>query len=188
MAAAIITQLLARASDGDPTAHAELLPLLYARLHELARRARRNEQRFDTLNTTALVHEVYLEVFGTDMPSFPDRRNFFGYVARAMQNLLTDRARHHLAQKRGGGASHESVDGLELRDDDSALQLMALDAAIDVMQREQPRAAEVLRLKYFVGLSEQEVADLLEVDVRTVRRDWQKARAYVMVHVGHDGA
>jgi DNA-directed RNA polymerase specialized sigma24 family protein len=65
---------------------------------------------------------------------------------------------------------------------------MALDAAIDVMQREQPRAAEVLRLKYFVGLSEQEVADLLEVDVRTVRRDWQKARAYVMVHVGHDGA
>jgi RNA polymerase sigma factor (TIGR02999 family) len=184
--AARITQLLALAARGDEASRDALMPLLYARLRELARRARRGERQFDTLNTTALVHEVYLEVFGSTLPDFPDRRAFFGYVARAMQNLLTDRARHHLARKRGGGVSPEPLAELEIRDDDSALQLTALNTAIDVLQRDQPRAAEVLRLKFFVGLGEQEVAELLDVDVRTVRRDWQKARAYVLLHVGND--
>lgn len=187
MNASHITQLLARAADGDEASRAEVVPLLYARLRELARRARRDERKFDTLNTTALVHEVYLEVFGGTPPAFPDRKAFFGYIARAMQNLLIDRARHHLAQKRGGGVVPDALDEIQLRDDDSALQLTALDAALAVLQREQPRAAEVLRLRFFVGLSEQEIAGLLDVDVRTVRRDWQKARAYVMVHVAADG-
>jgi RNA polymerase sigma factor (TIGR02999 family) len=178
-----ITLLLARAAQGDAASREAVVPLLYERLRQLARRSRRHERRFDTLNTTALVHEVYLDVFGSALPSFPDRQAFFGYVARAMQNLLTDRARHHLARKRGGGAVSEALDEWQLRDEDSALQLAALDRAISLLQADQPRAAEVMRLKFFVGLSEQEVAELLDVDVRTVRRDWQKARAYVLMQM-----
>jgi RNA polymerase sigma factor (TIGR02999 family) len=181
-----LTQLIQYAIDGDANAREQLLPMLYQRLLYLARAARKRGNAPATLSTTALVHELYLDVFGADRPArttpaFASRHAFFSYASKAMQNMLTDNARRYLAQKRGAGAVHDDVLQIELRDENSALQLLALDAALTVLRSTSPRVAEVVELKFFAGLAEDRIADLLNVDARTVRRDWQKARAYILL-------
>jgi RNA polymerase sigma factor (TIGR02999 family) len=186
-----ITQLLQLSSAGDAAARNALVQALYQQLKVLAHRARSHAQvlrqhngRQDlTLNTTALVHELYLDVCGAKLPTFSDRAEFFRYSASAMQHLLIDHARRRLAQKRGSGQAHVALDEVLLIDNSDAIKLVAVDEVLTHLRQQAPRTARVLSLKFFAGLDENAIAELLKIDVRTVRRDWQKARAFVSLRL-----
>jgi RNA polymerase sigma factor (TIGR02999 family) len=179
-----ITALLGRASAGDGDAANVLMPLIYGRLKELARRQLAREADSPSLATTALVHDAYLALFGTDDVPWRDRGHFFAYAARAMRHLLIDRARRRLSEKRGGGALR-----LELHDNDVPLadecvDLIALDQALNDLAKSHPRLVDVVEMRFFAGLSVEDVAAGLGVDPRTVERDWRKARALIYAAMG----
>lgn len=175
-AEADITQLLREAASGDASAQHRLVPLIYDNLRRLARRALAAQDHGRTLDTTALVHEVYLRLVDRSDLAWPDRRHFFGYVARAMRNLVVDAARRGAAQKRGGDGA---------RDDDwapfvivhSAHDLVGLDQVLERLDAVAPRLRELVELHVFAGLTFPDVAQCLGISLRTVMRDWQKARA-----------
>ena len=152
---------------------------VYARLRAIAQRERRRFSAGQTLNTTALVHEVYLDMFAErDNALAP--RDFFGYAARSMRNLLIDHARRYLRPKHGGGLQHTdldspSVDAVHL----DASQALELDAALTKLAVADARAAEVVELHYFAGLDLAKIAELLGVSERTINRDWRMARAWL---------
>jgi RNA polymerase sigma factor (TIGR02999 family) len=150
---------------------------VYERLRELARGQRR---RFNggTLDTTALVHEVYLHF--RDRPGALAPRDFFAYAARAMRHLLIDRARRHARDKHGGALRRTTLDPQrEEFADAAAVQLLELDAALARLRSEQPRAAEIVELHWFAGLGFDAIADLLGLNCRTIQRDWRYARAWL---------
>ncbi|HEX9641388.1 MAG TPA: ECF-type sigma factor [Candidatus Krumholzibacteria bacterium] len=181
-----ITRLLSDARDGDPAALERVLPAVYAELRSIARR-----QGFGagdhTLGTTALVNEAYLKVFAHEAPEFADRRHFYSVVCLAMRQLLRDHARKHGAQKRGGENSVLSLDrtGMDVPavelDIDSYLDL---DAAMGRLDELDPRLSEVVQLRFFGGLTVDEIAALRDVTTRTVLRDWRKARAFLIAELG----
>jgi RNA polymerase sigma factor (TIGR02999 family) len=175
-----ITELLDRANRGDSAAANALVPMIYDRLRAIAHRQLAQEPHQKTLATTALVHEAYLSLFGGAELAWPDRGRFFAYTAKAMRNILIDNARRRLADKRGGGAV-EKVDiaAIEVAIDDNNLDLLALDQALTQMASDHPRLVEVVELRFFAGLSVEDTASALDVDPRTVKRDWQKAHAYI---------
>ena len=151
---------------------------VYQKLHGLARRERRRLGAQATLNTTALVHEVYLDLCKRDDPQAI--RDFYAYAARAMRNLLIDAARQRLAGKRGGQLQQTGLDALDDagigRDAEHALEL---DAALRELAEADSRCAEVVGLHYFAGLPLERIAELLGVSLRTINRDWQFARAWL---------
>lgn len=151
---------------------------VYQKLHGLARRERRRLGAQATLNTTALVHEVYLDLCKRDDPQ--GIRDFYAYAARAMRNLLIDAARQRVAAKRGGQQHHTGLDALDEagigRDAEQALEL---DTALRELAEADPRCAEVVALHYFAGLPLERIAELLGVSLRTINRDWQFARAWL---------
>lgn len=151
---------------------------VYARLRSIAQRERHRFSAGHTLNTTALVHEVYLDI--SARADAPAPRDFFGYAARSMRNLLIDHARRCLRPKHGGGQHHTgldspSVDAVQL----DASQALELDAALGKLAAADARAAEVVELHYFAGLDLARIAELLGVSERTVNRDWRVARAWL---------
>lgn len=151
---------------------------VYQRLREVARRERRRVGASDTVNTTALVHEVYLDICkSAHAPSIQD---YFGYAARAMRNLLIDHARRHLRPKHGGDLQRTVLDtgslgGVCI----DASQALELDSALERLATLDPRAARVVELHFFAGLDLARIAQLLEVSDRTVNRDWRVARAWL---------
>lgn len=179
-----ITALLGRAGAGDAAAANELLPLIYARLKELARRQLGREADSPSLATTALVHDVYLSLFGETEVPWRDRGHFFSYAARAMRSILIDRARRRLSEKRGGGAQKVELPVSELVGSDDCLDLLALNQALTQLADTQPRLVQVVELRFFAGLSVEDVAKALQVDARTVERDWRKARAFIYDAMG----
>ena len=174
-----ITQLLGRASAGDTAAANELLPLIYAQLKELARRQLTREKDSPSLATTALVHDAYLSLFGDVELPWRDRGHFFAYASRAMRSILIDHARRRLRTKRGGGVKHVDLQVQDIEQPDDCLDLLALDEALCQLAETHPRLVEVVELRFFAGLSVQEVATCLGVTDRTVERDWRKARAFI---------
>jgi RNA polymerase sigma factor (TIGR02999 family) len=134
-----------------------------------------------TLNTTALVHELYERMAKRYWGAQEGPLNFFAYAARAMRNIITDRARHRLAQKSGGGWLKVTLTGHgdEAEADELALDVLVLDEAIDNLAREDKRAAEVVELRFFAGLSVEQIADSMQINRRTIARDWNFARAYL---------
>ena len=132
-----------------------------------------------SLATTALVHDAYLSLFGDSDVPWRDRGHFFAYAARAMRSILIDRARHRLRKKRGGGAVQVEMPVQELVVDDTCIDLLALDQALTQLGELQPRLVQVVELRFFAGLSVEDVAKALDVDERTVERDWRKARALI---------
>lgn len=179
-----ITQLLKSASGGDRTAANELLPLIYARLKELARRQLAHEDDAPSLATTVLVHDAYLSLFaGTDL-DWRDRGHFFAYAARAMRNLLIDHARRRLTDKRGAGMRPVELLVQDLEQPDDSVDLLALDQALTRLAATHPRLVQVVELRFFAGLSVEETAAGLGVDARTVLRDWRKARAFIYDAMG----
>lgn len=170
----------------------ELFPLVYAQLQGMARARMRRERPEHTLQATALVHEAYLKLVGLQGDSDAaarDRRRFFAAAGQAMRRLVIDHARHRNAAKRGGngdghgGGIRVSLDALaaEPADDRGTDErLIALGEALDTLEAEDPRAAEVVKLRYFAGLSVAEVAEAMEVSPRTVEREWTFARARLL--------
>ena len=178
-----ITVLLDAARDGDRSALDRVLSTLYQELHGMARRQLAGQQYGHTLDATALVHEAYLKLVGrgSGNAQFDDRAHFFAYAASAMRSVIVDYARQRLAQKRGGDLHRvtelpENLEGGLSLDED----MLGLDTALNRLTSVDPRLTQVVELRYFAGLSELEIAALLQRSERSVRRDWQKARMFLL--------
>jgi len=175
-----ITGLLDAARAGDRQALDDVLASLYQDLHAMARRQLAGQQG-RTLDATALVHEAYLKVVGRQATHFEDRAHFFAYAATAMRSVVVDYARQRLAQKRGGDLHRvtdlpdELAGGVRLDE-----ETLGLDIALTRLAQVEPRLAKVVELRFFAGLSEMEIASLLKRSERSIRRDWQKARIYLL--------
>lgn len=174
-----IARLLAALRDGDHSALDRLFPLVYQELHTVAHRQLARGRPGNTLNTTALVHEAFLKLSGSPAPEWESQRHFFAVAARAMRQIIVDYARHLTADKRGGGIPDLSLDAGRVAAMDRAPELVALDEALTDLSRLSPRLAHVVELRFFAGLSVEETAEVLEVSPRTVKREWQKARAWL---------
>ena len=177
-----ITVLLDAAHKGDRGAMDRVLATLYQELHTMARRQLAG-QHGHTLDATALVHEAYLKLVsrGSGNAQFDDRAHFFAYAASAMRSVIVDYARQRLAQKRGGDLHRvtelpENLEGGLSLDED----MLGLDTALTRLSSVDPRLTQVVELRYFAGLSELEIAALLQRSERSVRRDWQKARMFLL--------
>lgn len=175
-----ITQWLDAAHNGDPEAMGRVLSTLYQELHAMARRQLAG-QHGQTLDATALVHEAYLKLIGRREAQFEDRAHFFAYAASAMRSVVVDYARQRMAQKRGGDLHRvtdlpEEVEGGLRLDED----MLGLDTALTRLADVDARLAQVVELRYFAGLSELEIAGLLKRSERSIRRDWQKARMFLL--------
>jgi RNA polymerase sigma factor (TIGR02999 family) len=179
-----ITALLHQAAAGDRAAEDELLRTLYAELHQLARRQMRQERREHTLQPTALVNEAYVRLLRGRDADFRDRAHFFAVASTVMRRILVDHARRRSASKRGDG-----VEPIELRDDDGvALShrpeiVLAVDRALSELATLHPRQARVVELRFFAGMTEEEIGALLEISSRTVKREWTAAKAWLYQHL-----
>jgi len=179
-----VTVILNRAVQGDPKAAEELLPLVYQELRRLAALKMANEAPGHTLQPTALVHEAYLRLAGSNQPQQWDgRAHFFGAAAQAMRRILVDRAREKQALKRGGNLKRVDIDAVELPSPMSDDELLALDEALDRLATVDTRAAEMVKLCFYVGLSQEEAARELGVSVSTAERVWAFARAWLLREV-----
>src|SRR5262245_38735417 len=167
---------------------AELLPVVYAELRRLAAALSGRLPPGQTLQPTALVHEAYLRLVGEQDPGWNGRRHFFGAAARAMRNILVEQARRKGARKHGGGARRvELTEGLALIEP-PADDVLALDEAIQRLQAEEPRLAEIVMLRYYTGPSMEETAGVVGESERTVYRAWRRARAWLTRHLAGGAA
>ena len=177
MAADDITQLLIQLRDGRRTAQDSLLPLVYDQLRAMAHRRLWGGGPAQTLNTTELVHEAYLKLFDQTRLSVADRRHFFSVAAMAMRQIVVDHARRRRSLKRGGDFKRLELASGDLPVEDRAAEIVSLDEALRRLGELDERLARVVELRFFGGLSVEETAEVLEVNARTVKRDWRKARA-----------
>jgi RNA polymerase sigma factor (TIGR02999 family) len=171
-----ITNLLIDVRDGKRQAVDALLPLVYEHLRAVAHR-RLLAGRGAGLETTDLVHEAYLKLFDQTRLSVNDRSHFYAVAAMAMRQILVDQARRRTAHKRGGGAPHVELEAARVSVESRAEEILSLDEALRRLTTVDERLGRVVELRFFGGLSVEEVAEVLEVDPRTVKRDWRKARA-----------
>jgi RNA polymerase sigma factor (TIGR02999 family) len=174
-----VTQLLIGVRAGDRAAIDRLFAMVYEDLHARAHRQLAQSYGAKTLSTTALVHETYLKLSAADRPEWTDRRHFFGVAARAMRQIIVDQARRRLAHKRGGQAQRLDIADFEVPIEERAEELLALDAAVERLEQENPRLAEIVNLRFYAGLSVEEAARTIDISERTVKRDWRLARAYL---------
>lgn len=157
----------------------ELFPIVYNELRGVARRQRRGGGAPETLNTTAVVHEAYLKLIGSESAAPSDRVHFFALAAKAMRQILVDHARMHMAKKRGGGATHFELEERDLPVESRAAEILELERAVERLAALDERLVRVVELRFYSGLSVEESAELLGVHARTVKRDWRKARAFL---------
>jgi len=175
-----VTQLLKAWGQGDEAALEQLAPLVEHELHSLARKYMRRERPGQTLQTTALVNEVYLRLIDTQQVSWQNRAHFFAVSARIMRRILTDFARSRHYQKRGGGAVHVSWDEALAVSREPDADIVALDDALNELALLDPRKAQVVELRFFGGLSVEETAEVLKISQQTVLRDWKFAKSWLM--------
>jgi len=174
-----VTRLLVDWREGDQTAFDRLLPVVYDELHRMAARYMRGERPGHTLQTSALVNEVYLRLADYKQMQWQDRAHFFAVAAQAMRRILIDFARARQNLKRGGGAERVSLDEALVVTPEGGTDLLALDEALGRLAALNPRQSRMVELRYFGGLSEEEAAEVLGVAPRTVRYDWSLARAWL---------
>ncbi len=174
-----ITQLLRAIEGGDRAASDRLFERVYDELRRIARRQLRVAPSADTLSTTALVHEAYLKLSGSARWSTRDRFHFYALTAQAMRQVLIDHARKRTRQKRGGRAIALNLEEVELPVAERAEELVALDAALAKLEGADPELARLVEWRFFGGLSVEEIAELLAVSDRTVKRHWRLARAFL---------
>jgi RNA polymerase sigma factor (TIGR02999 family) len=185
-----ITELLRQVSAGDREAFSRIVSLVYRELGHLARRRLGSERAEHTLNTTALVHEAYLKLAGQTRTEWRNREQFFAIASEAMRRILIDHARGRLRDKRGG--DHERValhddavpELAHVLGDTDADELVALDEALQRLKEFNPQGAQIVQYRFFGGLSNEEIAKLLDVSDRTVRRSWTVARAWLRRELG----
>jgi len=181
-----VTALLHDAGQGDAAAAERVYAVLYRELQGMARARLSRAPRLTTADTGALVHECWLRMQSLGDRHFEDRRHFLAYASHAMRSIVTDMARRHAAQRRGGSVEHLTLDTAAA---DAAVDapedLLALDEALDTLARLDPRAARVVEMRFFAGLEEVEIASALQVSLRTVQRDWARARAVLSLALKH---
>jgi RNA polymerase sigma-70 factor, ECF subfamily len=175
-----VTQLLRAWSEGDDVALERLTPVVENELRRIAHRCMAREKRGHILQATALVNEAYLRLVDIPAVNWQDRTHFFAMCARLMRRILTDYARSHNYQKRGGGAVHISLDEGLLVASEKQADIMALDEALTQFALLYPRQSQVVELRFFGGLGAEEVAEALKISAVTVRRDWKFAKAWLL--------
>jgi len=174
-----VTELLLAWSEGDQEALDRLVPLVYDELRRLAQSYMRKERANQILQTTALIHEAYIRLIDANSVQWQNRAHFFGVAARLMRQILVAMARERGCQKRGGGAKQVSLDEAMMIDEGLDDDLVALDEALGALAQFDARKAQVVEMRFFGGLVEEEIADALDVSPETVRRDWRLARSWL---------
>ncbi|SPE26245.1 RNA polymerase, sigma-24 subunit, ECF subfamily [Candidatus Sulfotelmatomonas gaucii] len=179
-----ITHLLKAWSGGNQEALEELTPKVYVELRRMAAKYMRNERAGNTLQATALVHEVFLRLVEVDSVSWQDRAHFFAVSANMMRRILVDRARAKGMAKRGGAVVHLNLDDVpEVAAGSRDREIVAIDEALDALAQIDPRKAKVVELRFFGGLSVEETAEVLKISAQSVMRDWKMARAWLMTEL-----
>lgn len=186
-AAREVTQLLAAWSQGDRGALEELTRLVYQELRRLAHRYMAGQRADHTLQTTALVNEAYLRLASQDDPRFANRSHFLAVAAKAMRQVLVDHAKSNLRQKRGAGAKAVELDEAALLSPEPAREILDLNDALEKLATLDARKAHVVELKYFGGLKQEEIAEVLNVSVVTVQRDWTFSKAWLYAELSRAG-
>ncbi len=174
-----VTRVLRAAVQGDPRAAEELLPLVYDELRTLARARLRKIPPGQTLQPTALVHEAYMRVVGTDDPGWDGRGHFFGAAARAMRDILVEYARRKMAKKRGGDRHRVPAEQAEPAFEPPSEDVLAVDEAVRRLERDDARKGQIVNLRYFARLTTAETAEALGVSVGTIEREWRYIRAWL---------
>lgn len=174
-----VTELLKLLKDGHREVVPQLVEMVYCELRRIAAGRMQAERPSHTLTPTALVHEAYLRLAGSADLQFQDRTHFFAVAAQAMRRILVDHARARCAARRGGGPGSTPLEGIDVAVPQSDEELVELDDALLRLAEFSPRQGSVVEMRYFAGLTEDEVAEVLGVTRRTVNRDWQMARAWL---------
>lgn len=182
-----VTELLDASSRGSVTAFDELIPLVYDDLRGIAHRRLRSERTNHTLDTTAVVHEAYLRLVDQREADWRDRAHFFAVAARVIRNVLVDYARRRKALKRGGGDVPPLLVGSGA-EGPSVVDLLALDQALSRLAEHDPRLERIVECRFFGGMTMAETAEALGTSLRTVERDWRRAKAYLYRELHHEGA
>ena len=174
-----VTQILHDWSGGDRNAPERLMPLVYDELRRLARTFLSREREGHTLQPTALVNEAYLRLVDQTRVNWQNRAHFYGIASSMMRRVLIDHARAHAAEKRGGAAIHLSIEAVQVPLEQRAASFVALDEALKKLEEMDERKCQVVEMRFFGGLSDEEIAGVLGVTTRTVLRDWKKARLWL---------
>jgi RNA polymerase sigma factor (TIGR02999 family) len=175
-----VTRLLSAVRQGDQQAIDLVFNLVYAELHTSARRQLARARPGQTLNTTALVHEAYLKLVGTAHADWQDRSHFLAVAAKAMRQIIIDYARWASRKKRGGGVQRITLDTIDVADEERASELVALDAALTQLESFSDKLARLVELRFFAGLSVEETAEALALPAHQIKREWRKARAFLL--------
>lgn len=182
-----VTRILEAARQGDPKAADELLPLVYEELRRLAAHRMANEAPDQTLQPTALVHEAWLRLVGSDAGTpFQNRAHFFAAAAEAMRRILIDRARRKAAVRHGGGQHRMDIEDVDLASPTNDDQLIAVSEALDKLAGQHKTEAELVKLRYFVGMTNEEAAEVLDISPRTAKYYWTHARAWLYREIQRD--
>jgi RNA polymerase sigma factor (TIGR02999 family) len=175
-----VTQLLSAIDEGDPKAGDQLLPLVYEELRKLAAAKVAQEKPGQTLQATALVHEAWLRLVGSEeQGAWNSRGHFFGAAAEATRRILVDRARQKARVRHGGGLERVDFEHVNLATEDSDDTVLAMHEALDALARESPQKAEIVKLHYFTGMAYPEIAQTLGISLPTVERHWAYARSWL---------
>ncbi len=178
-----ITRLLLDWSQGDRQALDQLMPLVFDELRRVARGYFVDERAGHTLQPTALVNEVFVRLVDRRKVTWANRNHFFGFAAQLMRRVLVDHARGHKAGKRGGGIPMASLDEALALAETRDLDLLALDAALDDLARIDPQGSRVVEMRFFAGLTHDEIADVLDISAITARRQWNTAKLWLFRHL-----
>lgn len=182
-----VTRALAGAAAGDTVAADHLWRLTYEELHRIAQRHLLSERADHTLSATALVHEAYLRLVGQQVVDWKSRAHFFGVASRVCRRILVDYARRRLAEKRGGARGRVTLDTGLIAVEAQSDEILALNEALDRLAGLNERLSQVVECRYFGGLSEEQTAEVLGISIRTVRRDWVKAKGWLYDQLQPDG-
>jgi RNA polymerase sigma factor (TIGR02999 family) len=174
-----LTVLLTRMQRGDALAGERAIALVYSELHRIASRELRKERPGHLLQTTALLHEAYTRLMGSEGPEIHNRVHFLALASQQMRRVLVDYARSNSAQKRGGGAAKVALDEVQAGIDPRSANLIALDESLEELERIDGRAAHVVEMRFFGGYTDEEISQAFSISVATVRRDWEFARAWL---------
>jgi RNA polymerase sigma factor (TIGR02999 family) len=183
-----LTRLLQDSPAEDPQRAQQIFAIAYSELRRLAASMLRSQRAGHTLQATALVHEAYLKLLGGDQAAFDSRAHFFAVAAKAMRQILVDHARRHLSQKRGGGAQRMELKEGIAYSAGNASELLALHTALDALGEFDGRKAQVIEMRFFAGMTAEEIAAALSVSKPTVTRDLRVAQAWLAAHLGAEAA
>ena len=182
-----VTRILSAVEQGEAGAAERLLPLVYDELRNLAARRLAQEKPGQTLQATALVHEAYLRLVGSGDPGWAGRGHFFAAAAEAMRRILVENARRKAGPKAGGDHRRVDLDAIEPEDDGPAVDLIALDEALTALEARDRRKADLVRLRFFAGLSIEQAAAVLGISVATANNDWSYAKSWLRLAMAGDG-